>query len=98
MRTVRLRCGHCRRLLDRADELLSGWVLGGREHSMIPARVTAGQAAYRCGCGREIEVSLARVAELAPRASELGDHVARVGTEPRVGGRARALIGKAPIF
>jgi hypothetical protein len=74
--SVRLRCGHCNRLLDRAEERLSGWVLAGRERAMIPARVTAGQAAYRCKCGpepgREIQVSMARVAELAPRAAELG--------------------------
>jgi hypothetical protein len=70
--SVRLRCGHCRRLLDRAEQRIGGWVLGGREHAMIPRRVTATGAAYLCKCGAKHDISLERVAGLAPRAAELG--------------------------
>lgn len=74
-RSVRLRCGSpgCGWPLDRAENGIRGWyVLGGREDDMIFARCTAVSVAYRCGrCGHEHEISLDRVAELAPRAYEL---------------------------
>jgi len=72
--SVRLRCGHCNRLLDRAECWISGWHLNGREHNLTTRRVTPDGAVYRCACphGRELQVSLDRVAELAPQAYKAG--------------------------
>ena len=70
--SVRLRCGHCRRLLDRAEGRIAGWVLGSREDNMIPVRVTSTGAAYRCKCGKVWAVNAGRVAELAPAAHKTG--------------------------